>query len=405
MFAANVGRNAASELNVPEALTRTELEPGASYDVVVIGAGHAGLAVGSFLAKQGRRFIILEREEWIGAAWRTRWDSLTLFTPRRYDGLPGLPFPGDPDGYPSRDEVIEYLEEYATRLHLPVALGCRVRSLSRDGDSYVLEVDGTTITADQVVGASPFQSPYVPEAARSLAPDVTQMHSTRYRAPGDIPAGTALVVGGGNTGFQIAKDLAATHHTVLSIGSRRISLPQRFLGRDLFWWLTRSGILSTTESRPGQRRRTRGALIGSSPRELRRRFGVDLRPRVVSASGQTVHFADGSEVKAEAVIWATGYRFDDSWIDLPVFDSEGRLRHRRGVTDFPGLYMLGLTWQHTHGSALLAWIGDDARFIAEQIEACRRLDGRVHDLPPPARLAGSRSAPRMIRRGPPADTR
>jgi putative flavoprotein involved in K+ transport len=362
-------RALAGEVKGTKLLTRAKLGPGTTYEVVVIGAGQAGLAMGSFLADQGRRFIILEREESIGAAWRKRWESLTLFTPRRYDGLPGLPFPGDPDGYPSRDEMILYLQEYARRLDLPVALGSGVRKLSKDNGKYVLEVDATTITADQVVGASPFQQPYVPEAAKGLAPDIKQMHSTRYRAPDDVPAGTALVVGGGNTGFQIAKELSATNQTVLSVGSRRISLPQRLLGRDLFWWLMKSRMLSSTvEPRLGQSTR-RGTLIGSSPRELRRRFGVDLRPRVVSASGRIVRFADGGEVEPEAVIWATGYRSDFSWIDLPIFDSEERLRHRGGVTDSPGLYFLGLTWQHTGGSALPCSVGKAAGFIAEQIQS------------------------------------
>jgi putative flavoprotein involved in K+ transport len=340
-------------------------------DVVVIGAGQAGLAMGYFLARQGRKFVILDRAESIAAAWRDRWDSLTLFTPRRYNSLPGLAFPGDPDGYPTRDEVIAYLEQYAERFELPIELNRPVRRLTAEDGRFVLEVDGKTIEADQVVVATgPFQTPYVPEVAPHLAPEVVQTHSTGYRNPSDVPEGTVLVVGGGNTGFQIAEELSATHRVYLAVGSRQMPLPQRLLGRDLFWWLTKFRLIQkTVESRLGRRMRERETLIGSSPRRLRRRYGVDLKPRVVGASGRTVRFADGSELEVDAVIWATGYRPDHSWIELPVFDAHGRVVHRRGVTNVPGLYFLGLTWQYTRGSALLGWVKGDAEFIAERIAA------------------------------------
>ena len=338
------------------------------YDVVVIGAGQAGLAIGHFLGKQGRRFMILEAADSVASAWRSRWDSLVLFTPRRYDALPGLAFPGDPDGYPTRDEVIAYLERYAAHFQLPIALSSPVRSLTREGDAFVLEAGERRILADQVVVATgPFQVPNVPALAGGLSGEVLQTHSTGYGRPADIPQGRVLVVGGGNTGFQIAKELAASREVHLAIGSRQTPLPQRLLGRDLFWWLTKLGLLSkTVESRLGQRLRSRDTLIGSSPREVKR-HGVQVRPRAVRAEGRTIGFADGTELEVDAVIWATGYRPDSSWIELPVTDDDGRLRHRRGVTEVPGLYFLGLSWQHTRGSALLGFVADDAAFIAEQL--------------------------------------
>ena len=321
-----------------------------------------------FLARQGRRFVILERADSIGSAWRERWESLTLFTPRRYSGLPGLPFPGDPDGYPTRDEVIAYLEEYARRFELPVKLDTSVGRLTVDNGRFLLEADGGQMTADDVVVATgPFQTPYVPDLAAQIDPDVLQMHSTGYRRPDEVSEGTVLVVGGGNTGFQVADELSTTRRVVLSVGSRQKPLPQRLLGRDLFWWLTKSRLLATTvDSRLGRKLQDRDTLIGSSRRRLGR-LGVELKPRAVSASGRTVRFADGSELEVDTVIWATGYRHDYSWIDLPVFDPDGAVRHKRGVTDVPGLSFLGLTWQHTRGSALLGWVKDDAEFIAQQI--------------------------------------
>jgi putative flavoprotein involved in K+ transport len=342
-------------------------------DVAVIGGGQAGLAIGHFLARAGRRFAILEAGESVGTAWRDRWDSLVLFTPRRYDALPGLAFPGDPDGYPGRDEVVAYLEHYADAFALPIQFRSRVRALTaKAGGGFVLELDDDRrVEADQVVVATgPFQEPILPGVADGLAPEVFQAHSAEYRAPDDVPRGTVLVVGGGNTGFQIAKELSTTQTVHLAIGSRQTPLPQRLLGRDVFWWLTRLGLLDkSVDSRLGRRARNRDTLIGSSPRELRRRFGVAIKPRAVGASGRTVRFADGSELDVDAIIWATGYRPDHAWIELDIADEDGRLRHRRGLTDIPGLYFLGLTWQHTRGSALLGWVKDDAEFIAGRIEA------------------------------------
>jgi putative flavoprotein involved in K+ transport len=341
------------------------------FDVVVIGAGQAGLAMGHFLARQGRRFVILEAADSIVAAWRTRWDSLILFTPRRYSALAGLAFPGDPDGYPGRDEVIAYLEQYAATFELPVELNSPVRSLTATDDTFVVGLDGRQIDADQVVVATgPFQVPRVPAVAGQLEPELFQTHSTGYMRPGDVPAGRVVVVGGGNTGYQIAKELSATHEVHLAVGSRQKPLPQRLLGRDLFWWLTKTGLINKTiDTRIGRKLQHRDTLIGSKPRELRRRYGIDLKPRVVGGTGRTISFADASELEADAVIWATGYRSDYTWINAPVVDSDGRLQHRRGVTEVPGLFFLGLSWQHTRGSALIGWVKDDAEFIAEQIAA------------------------------------
>jgi len=349
---------------------------GASGDVevAVIGAGQAGLAIGYFLRRQARRFVILDRADSIGSAWRERWESLTLFTPRRYSALPGAPFPGEPDGYPTRDEVTAYLERYAGTFELPTELNTEVTILQGGGEGrFRLEANGQTMFADQVVVASgPFQLPYVPKIAEKLADDVFQTHAVGYRRPEDMPDGAVLVVGGGNTGIQIAKELSSTHKVVLSVGSRQKPLPQRVLGRDLFWWLTKTRILhKTVDSRLGRKLRTRDTLIGSSPRQLRKRHDVELKPRVVDAEGRIVRFDEGGELEVDAVIWATGYRADYSWIMFPILDEDGRLRHRRGVTDTPGLYFLGLTWQHTRGSALIGWVKDDAEYIAERIAESR----------------------------------
>jgi putative flavoprotein involved in K+ transport len=348
---------------------------GQDFDVAVIGGGQAGLAIGYFLRQQGYRFVILERASESARAWRERWDSLTLFTSRRYSALPGLPFAGNQGGYATRDEVIAYLERYAETFELPVELNSEVTRLDRDDDGrFQLAVGGRTIVPEQVVVATgPFQTPYVPKLAEKLFDDLFQTHAVGYHKPGDVPKGTVLVVGGGNTGFQIAKELSATHAVVLSIGSQQKPLPQRLLGRDLFWWLTKTRLLNkTVESRLGRKLGMRDTLIGSSPREMTERYGVELKPRLVDAEGRRLRFEDGTELEVDAVIWATGYRPDYSWIKLPIFDGDGRLRHRRGVTDVHGLYFLGLTWQHTRGSALIGFIKDDAEFIAAKIAGYRK---------------------------------
>jgi putative flavoprotein involved in K+ transport len=340
------------------------------HEVIVVGGGQAGLAIGYFLAEQGRDFTILEASAEPAAAWRERWDSLKLFTPARYNALPGRPFPGNADAYPGRDDVVAYLTDYARDFALPVELGSRVRAIRRADDGYLVELDDRAYEADQVVVATgPFQISFVPPMADQLGDEVVQMHSTTYRSPHSVPEGRVLVVGGGNTGFQIAEELSASREVHLSIGSRQTPLPQQILGRDLFWYLEATGLIrKTMESRIGRRLSGRDTLIGSTPRGLRRKHGVVLHGRAVSAAGSTVRFGDGTELEVDGVVWATGFKVDHSFIDAPIFDDAGRLVHQRGVTESPGLYFLGLSWQHTRGSALLGWVKDDAEHIANQIE-------------------------------------
>jgi putative flavoprotein involved in K+ transport len=262
-------------------------------EVVVIGGGQAGLAVGYFLAQQNRRFTILEATSEPAAAWRSRWDSLRLFTPVRYDSLPGLAFPGDPDSYPSRDAVIAYLTDYAQRFELPVEFDSRVQAVrARDGHGFVVELAERSYEADQVVVATgPFQVPFTPPMAAELAPAVVQLHSSRYRSPVDLPTGTVLVVGGGNTGYQISEELAQSRDVHLAIGARQTPLPQRILGRDLFRYLQATGLMNkTVDSRLAQRLKDKETLIGSSPRAARK-TGIQTRPRATSARAATVTFA------------------------------------------------------------------------------------------------------------------
>lgn len=341
-----------------------------SFDVVVIGGSQAGLAVGYHLAKRGLRLVILDAGPEIGHVWRSRWDSLTLFTPAQYSGLPGMAFPLPKDTYPSKDDVATYLQSYVSAFDLPVRLNARVMSLTQRDGAYVVATADEEFTASHVVVATgPFRVPFVPPVAGDLDEAVFQVHSADYRNPAQLPeGGRVLVVGGGNSGFQIAEELAATRKVDLAVGKRVPSLPQRLLGKDLFWWLSGIGFMRvSTDSRLGRKLAKRDVLIGSSSRGLRH-AGVTLRKRLASAAGRRALFDDGSEQGIDAIVWATGYRSDFSWIDVPrVRDESGGISHRRGITDAAGLFFIGLTWQHTRGSALIGYVGHDAAFIAGRL--------------------------------------
>ena len=358
-------------------------------DAIVIGAGQAGLALAWHLARQGRRFLVLDAAPELGHSWRTRWDSLRLFSPAQYDGLPGMNFPAPADTYPTKDQVADYLAEYADRFGLPVLLNTAVTRVEQLTDRFAVHTTQGKLRARQVVVATgPFQTPVVPAIAEGLDRSVLQLHSAEYRNPQQVPPGPVLVVGAGNSGLQIAEELADEHAVTVAVGAKALELPQRILGRDLFWWLTKLGVITkTADSRLARRMRARGDLIiGSSLKALRRR-GITIRPRVVATSLDEVSFADGTRTAPASVIWATGFRSDYSWIDVAGVVSDGTVVHERGVTRVPGLYFLGLPWQHTRGSALLGFVKDDAAWIAEQMYP---QGATAQDIPPhPLTLPGA----------------
>jgi putative flavoprotein involved in K+ transport len=346
---------------------------GTQLDVLVIGGGQAGLAMGYELAQRDLRFLIVDSGPEIGHVWRSRWDSLRLFTSGRYDNLPGLPFPAAADTYPGKDEVADYLRAYAAAFELPVRLDTTVTSMTRaGGGGYLVKAGVDELEAAQVVVATgPFQTPFTPPVAADLAPDVQQLHSADYRRPEQLAPGRVLVVGAANSGCQIALELSAHRTVELSAGKRIPTVPQRPLGRDVWWWA--SGLRLdrvTADSRLGRRLSGRDQIVGAGPRQLARRHGITVRPRLDTVAGRRVTFADATHAEYDAVVWATGFTTNDSWIDVPdAADERGRLRQSRGITPSPGLYTLGRSWQHTRGSALLGWVGNDAAFLAEQIAA------------------------------------
>jgi putative flavoprotein involved in K+ transport len=286
-----------------------------------------------------------------------------------------MPFPTPAGTHPGKDDVADYLRDYAQHFRLPVRLHSPVIRLDHaDGIFTVTTPTGSLDARQVVVATGPFQTPVVPALARQLPPDVLNLHSADYRNPTQVlGAGRVLVVGAANSGLQIAAELAATHAVTVAVGSRPLQLPQRILGRDLFLWLIRSGLLTVpSHSRMARRLRSRGDLvIGSRTRTLRRR-GIDFRPRLAGFTGRTATFADGSTAEVDAVMWATGYRSDYHWLHTSGVVDEGRVRHEAGVTDVPGLYFLGLPWQTCRGSALLGFVGADAATLAARMAADAR---------------------------------
>ena len=348
--------------------------PRTPLDALVIGAGQAGLAVGYHLARQGMRFLLVDAAPEIGHSWATRWDSLRLFTPAEYSSLPGMAFPAAPGTYPGKDEVAGYLKAYAARFDLPVMPNTRVRHLDQQEGLFRVATSQGTLWARQVIVATgPFQQPAIPGVASGFSPRVTQLHSSTYRNPSDLPSadsGNVLVVGAGNSGLQIALEVARTHQVHLAVGTRPRAVPQRPWGRDLFWWLTRSGAVTRPSSSPVAawfRKRGGDLVIGTTWDDIDA-AGIHVHPRLTAAEGNTAQFNDSLAVDdVAAVVWATGFRPDYSWLDVPGVWDGHQIVHQRGASAVPGLWFIGLPWQHSRGSALLGFVGDDATWVADQV--------------------------------------
>jgi putative flavoprotein involved in K+ transport len=350
--------------------------PHAPLDVLVIGAGQAGLAVGHHLARHHLRFLLVDAAPELGHSWRTRWDSLRLFTPVEYDGLPGLRFPGAPGTYPGKDDVADYLQAYAARFELPVMLNTRVERVERteagDGSLFRVETSQGTLCARQVIVATgPFQQPHVPEVSSRFDASVRQLHSAAYRNPDQLPDGKVLVVGAGNSGLQIALELSRTRDVHLAVGTRQRAVPHRPLGRDLFWWLTKTGLITRPATSPVAawfRKRGGDLVIGTTWSDIES-AGIASHPRLTAAHGRSAEFADGTVEDVAAVVWATGYRADYTWLDVPDVWDGNRVSHVGGRTPAPGLWFIGLPWQRSRGSALLGFVGNDAAWLAGQVVA------------------------------------
>lgn len=342
---------------------------------IIVGAGQAGLAAAHFLEEAGDDYLMLDGGPGFGHTWRDRWDSLRLFTPAKFNSLPGMPFPGESFSFPTKDEAADYLEAYARKLQPPVRFNAPVDSLTRDEHGFVLKASGRRYSAAQVIVASgAYRGPSIPALADELQAGIRQLHSSEYRNPAQIPPGAILVVGAGNSGAEIAVELAEAGRDVLLAGRDVGRIPADRVGHVLGghpYWFFISRILSV-DTPIGRRVREASLshgtpLIGLRP-EAVAEAGVRRVPRVVEVRQGQPALSDGRPLAVSSVVWATGFRPNYAWIHLPIFDRSGYPRHTRGVVnDVPGLYFLGLPFQVSLSSTLLGGVGRDARRIAEHL--------------------------------------
>jgi putative flavoprotein involved in K+ transport len=346
-------------------------------ETVVIGGGQAGLAAGYYLSKQKLDFVILEAHERAGDSWRKRWDSLRLFTPASFNGLPGMPFPKSMDRFPTKDEMAGYLESYAARFQFPILFNTRVDELARDGDNYLIAAGTLRLKANHVIVATgAYPTPRVPEIASQLDPAINQLHSVNYRNPGQLRNGAVLVVGAGNSGVEIALELAPQHPIWLA-GRDTGFIPYNFgkfgyeFGAIVFKTLMQRLTVDTLPGRWLVRRAREfpggHPVIGITSEDLLR-AGVQRVPRVMGISHGRPVLEDGRVLDVASVVWAIGFVRDYRWIKLPVFKSNGNPIHHRGVVQSePGLYFVGLPFQSSLLSGLVAGAGADAKYVAKQI--------------------------------------
>jgi putative flavoprotein involved in K+ transport len=350
-------------------------------ETVIVGAGQAGLSVGYHLKRQGRPFIILDGNDRIGDNWREQWDTLQLFTPAKYDGLPGMPFPGDRWHFPQKDEVADYLEAYALHSDLPARMSTKVDRLEeRPGGGYTLTVGADTITCDNVVVSTGTfgRTPFVPDFAAELDPSIRQLHSSEYRRPSQLQEGPVLVVGASHSGTDIAYELALMHPTILAgrdCGQIPVRLESRRARAILPVMLFAARHVITRRTPIGRKamdeiRFHGGPMLRVKRADLLER-GVDRRlSRVSGVSDGRPQLEDGSAVDAANVIWCTGFQQVFDWIRLPIFGEDGWPTEYRGVVDSaPGLFFCGLSFQYSFSSMVLPGIGRDAEFVARKITA------------------------------------
>ena len=332
-------------------------------EVLIVGAGQAGLAIAQILGRAGLSYRIVDRGARVGGSWRERWDSLRLFTPGPVSGLPGMAFPPTAGFVPTKDEMADYLEAYARRFAIPVELGSPVGALRREARGLVAASSAGEIVARRVVVATgTFQRPHLPALARDLGPAVFQLHSAAYRRPSQLPPGPVLVVGAANSGAQIAADLAGDRAVHLSIGKRLPTPPQKMRESLIAWRFAafRSVHLRFLEPSGLPWPIGLAKFVIPAPERLAREHGVTLLPRAVAARGTEILLEDGRSLAVASVVWATGYRPDHGWIALDAFDAAGAPRCERPL---PGLYFLGQL-----GSArLLPGVAAAARRLARRM--------------------------------------
>jgi putative flavoprotein involved in K+ transport len=356
---------------------------GESVETLIIGGGQAGLAAAYHLRQRGLDALVLDEGECVGDSWRRRWPSLRLYSPARYDGLPGMRFPAPRHSFPTGREMADYLEAYAERFELPVRTGVRVDSLAADGDRYVAVANGRRYEAANVIVATGgFRDPTVPGFARELDASIRQLHSNDYRSPEQLREGPVLVVGAAHSGGDIAYELAVAGHETFLSGRDTGQIPFRLEGQMMkvvfpvlrFVW-TRVLTVRTPMGRKARAkmRAHGGPLLRVKNGDLAA-VGVERVPRVARAHDSLPALEDGRALEVANVVWCTGFRNDYGWIRFPLpMGEDGYPEQTRGAVDgLPGLYFVGLKFQHSFGSTLILGAVQDAEQVVKQIASSRR---------------------------------
>ncbi len=341
------------------------------FEVIIIGGGQAGLAAGYYLKQAKVSFLILEKGKAVGDSWRKRYDSLVLFTPRWYSSLPGLLLKGDPDGYASKDEIADYLEQYSIHFSLPIQVNTEILMLKKSAFGFKVTTNkGDYLAQKVIIATGPFQKPFIPYFSTNISQEVRQLHTSEYRNPLQLQEGQVLIVGAGNSGAQIAVELSDQTEVALSLGHQLKFMPLELFGKSIFWWFQKTGILrARVNSAIGKRLKKMGdPIFGYELRDRFRQGKVRLRARTENIASDIAIFRDHTRLQIKNVIWATGFIRDYSWIHIPhVLDHKSMPVHDRGVSPVPGLFFLGLPWQYRRGSALIGGVGEDAAYIVKHI--------------------------------------
>jgi putative flavoprotein involved in K+ transport len=350
-------------------------------DAVVIGAGQAGLASAYELARRGVKHVVVEAGSQVGDQWRNRWDSLRLFTPARFDGLPGSTFPAPPDSFPDKNQLADYLQDYGREHHLPIRTAVRALSLERTEQSYRLETSAGPIIAGHVVVATGYQGPKLPEFATEIQPDIRQLHASGYKNPSQL-IGDVLVVGAGTSGVEIAIEAAKAGHKTLLAGRGTGAIPPIFyaLQGKLFWFYANK--IASVRTPMGRRMKPlvlhHGAPLIRVTMGEALAAGVERAPRVTAVNAGCPVCADGRKLRPQTIVWCTGFSRDYSWIRFPVTGPDGYPKHTGGVAGGEkGLYFMGLPFQTRLASGLIGGQGLDAAFVADTIATRLAEAGRV----------------------------
>ena len=341
-------------------------------DFVIIGAAQAGLSMAYHLKQMGKNFLILDGGYEIGSSWLSRWDSLKLFTPTEYNHLPGLNFDAPRGAYPDKYEVANYFKAYVKTFDFPVQLNTLVTSVRKTEKGFVIShKDGVLEAENVMVATGPFHTPCTPPCHTKLSDSVLQMHSNNYKGPHQLQDGDVLVVGGGDSGYQILDEISVDKsREVYFSGITDVkSIPHQFLGKTLWWWLSLTGFLSYNKySWIGKKiSRTTQPIIGTDVKEILSRDNVYAVGRTKDALNETVIFEKQKVSSIKNIVWSTGYRPNFTWIEGLELDEDHYPKNYRGVSNIDGLYFIGLPWMYTRGSATLGGVSKDASYLADII--------------------------------------